>query len=87
MPEKRYRDSIDLNFLRLEGVLTTNHGSQNDTDMTPYGMSRRMNRAKILEHAHDDILDLRAEIKSIKEKFESLREATFPDTYKFTLLD
>lgn len=85
--EKRYRDSIDLKFLRLEDVLTPNHGSQNNTDMTPHRMSKRMNRAAILEHAHDDILNLRAEIKSIKGKFESLREATFPDTYKFTLRD
>ena len=83
--EKRYRDSIDLKFLRLEDVLTPNHGSQNNTDMTPHKMSKRMNRAAILENAYDVILNLRAEIKSTEGKFESLREATFPDTYKFTL--
>jgi hypothetical protein len=55
--------------------------------MTPHGISKRMNRAEILEHAHDDILNLRAEIKSIKGRFESLREVAFPDTYKFTLCD
>jgi hypothetical protein len=83
--EKRYRDSIDLKFLRLEDVLTPTHGSQNNAGMTPHKMSKRMNRAAILENAHDVILNLRAEIKSTEGKFESLREATFPDTYKFTL--
>jgi hypothetical protein len=85
--EKRYRDNIDLKFLQLGEVLSPYHHSQNNTEMTPHQMLKRMNRAAILEHAHDDILTLRAEIKSIKGKFESLREATFPDTYKFTLRD
>jgi hypothetical protein len=85
--EKRYRDSIDLKLLRLEDVLSPNHGSQNNTDMTPHKLYKGMNRAAILEHTHDDILNLRGEIKSIKGKFESLREVTFPDTYKFTLRD
>ncbi|OOQ90202.1 hypothetical protein PEBR_05530 [Penicillium brasilianum] len=85
--EKRYRENIDLKFLQLGEVLSPDHHSQDNTKMAPHQMFKRMNRAAILEHAHDDILTLRAEIKSIKGKLESLREATFPDTYKFTLRD
>lgn len=85
MAEKRYRDGIDLKFLRLENVLSPYHGFRNSMDMTPHKAPKRTNRAAILECAHDDILNLRAEINSIKAKFESLRKATFPDTYQFTL--
>jgi hypothetical protein len=85
--EKRYRDSIDRKFLQLNDVLSPCRGSQKNAGITPHKTSKRMNRAAILEQAHDEITNLRAEAKSIKKTSKNLREATFPDTCKFTLCD
>jgi hypothetical protein len=85
--EKRYRDNIDCKFLQLKDVLSSCHRSQKSIDITPHKNSKRLNRAAILEQAHDEILNLRVEVISIKEKLKSIREATFPDTSKYTLCE
>lgn len=84
MIEKRHRDSINCKFLRLKDVLSRSCGSEN-IGITPHKTSKQMNRAAILEEAHDEILNLRSEVESVNEAAKSLRDAIFPDTCKFTL--
>jgi hypothetical protein len=84
--EKRYRESLNLNFLQLENVLS-HRRPKGYMGMSTDKRPERVKRVAILAHARDDILELRAEVKSIKESLSTLREATFPNTCKFTLHD
>ncbi|KAJ6092369.1 hypothetical protein N7467_004338 [Penicillium canescens] len=84
--EKRYRESLNLNFLQLENVLS-HRRPKGYMGMSTDKRPERVKRVAILAHARDDILELRAEVKSLKESLSTLREAAFPNTCKFTLHD
>jgi len=87
MIEKQSRERLSLKFIQLEAVLSHRRHPQNNMGITPDKIPQRVRRGEILKHAHDDILELQAEVKLTKERLATLRETTFPDTCRFTLHD
>lgn len=82
--ERNYRENMNLMFLQLEEVLSNRHFFQNKS---PEKLNKRVKRTRILQQAHNDILELREEVKLLKEKLGILVETAFPDTYKYVLKD
>jgi hypothetical protein len=48
-------------------------------------MNQRAKRKRILQEAHDNILQLREEVKFLKENLGILVQTAFPDTCKYVL--
>jgi len=82
LTERRYRENVNLKFLQLEEVLDNRHCSAGSSREK---MNQRVKRIRILQEAHDNILQLREDIKFLKAKLGILVQAAFPDTYKYVL--
>lgn len=86
--EKRYRESLNLKFSQLEGVLRNSPDRDRKIAIMPDRTSKRSKRAEILEGAHGNILELQEEVRSLKKRLQTLREATLPlETCRYTLHD
>jgi hypothetical protein len=84
--EKRSRENLNLKFLELEKALShRRRGPSKCEDPTAKTNPQRMKRVAILDHARNDILELEAEVQSLSQKIQTMREIAFPDTCKFTL--
>jgi hypothetical protein len=82
--ESRYRRNLDAKFLQLEDVVNQCH------DEKPKAGTRapkRLRRVQLLGIARLNILELQTEVMSLKRKLQVLREATMPDTCRFTIQD
>ncbi|KAJ5364949.1 uncharacterized protein N7496_010662 [Penicillium cataractarum] len=82
LTERRYRENVNLKFLQLEEVLDDHHCSAGNSLEK---MNQRVKRTKILQEAHENILQLREEVKFLKENLRILVQTAFPDTYKYVL--
>jgi hypothetical protein len=80
--ERRYRRKLEARFLQLEDVV-----SQCPDEKSKAGCktSKRLQRVQLLGMARLNILELQREVMSLKRKLQILREATMPDTCRFTL--
>ncbi|KAJ6127707.1 hypothetical protein N7471_008924 [Penicillium samsonianum] len=83
--EKRSRENLNLKFLELEKVLSRHRGPGQNKDLTPDNTPKRKKRLAILDRAHNNILELEAEVQSLKQKIKTLRDIAFPETCRFTL--
>lgn len=82
--ERRYRRNLDVNFLQLEDAVNQCH---NERPKAESGSSKRLRRVQILTKARLNILELLKEVISLKRKLQILREATVPETCRFTIQD
>lgn len=82
--ERRYRRNLDANFLQLENAVNQCHGERSKARP---GSSKRLRRVQILAMARLNILELQKEVISLKRKLQVLREATMPETCRFTIQD
>jgi hypothetical protein len=82
--ERRYRRNLDVNFLQLEDAVNQCHDERPKSES---GSSKRLRRVQILAMARLNILELLKEVISLKRKLRILREATVPETCRFTIQD
>jgi hypothetical protein len=82
--ERRYRQNLDAKFLQLEDVVNQSH---NEKTKPGSRTSKRSQRVQLLEMARLHILELQKEVTSLKRKLHVLREATMPETCRFTIED
>jgi hypothetical protein len=82
--EKRYRQNLDAKFLQLGDVVDQCHDEKTKPGSRA---SKRLQRVKTLEMARLHILELQEEVTSLKRKLRVLREATMPETCRFTIDD
>lgn len=82
--ERRYRRNLDVNFLQLEDAVNQCHDERPKAESVS---SKRLRRVQILAMARLNILELLKEVISLKRKLQILREATVPETCRFTIQD
>lgn len=82
--EKRYRRNLNTKFLQLEEVVNQCHDEKTKAGSRA---SKRMQRVQLLGMARVNILELQKEVRTLKRKLQVLREATMPETCKFTIQD
>ncbi|OOQ89770.1 hypothetical protein PEBR_06503 [Penicillium brasilianum] len=80
--ERRYRRKLEARFSQLEDVVSQCHDENSKAGCKT---SKRLQRVQLLGMARLNILELQREVMSLKRKLQILREATMPDTCRFTL--
>ena len=78
--DKRYRSSLNRQFLKLQEVLTKSH-LQNKAESSWARKTQRMTRVNLLIHAREEILSLREHAKALKEKLGNMRQFALPTTF------
>jgi hypothetical protein len=72
--------------LPLQIILSDHHHSLgNKVEGASIHRSKRATRINLLAQARGEILSLREQIRTLKEKLKNLRELAFPTTCKYTL--